>query len=147
MHRRVGTAQENMKYNEDIGESIIPPALQCPGAAVPNPRTQSPTTIVCFGNEHQYNLAMEQERLGGMFESYPLDSLKQRATMRRAKDFISEHENVLLLGPFPESALDKDDFGRIWQQWTSAVHANQRCGGSFTLSREKSLRSGTQTFS
>ena len=122
-----------MTYDPKTGEYTIPPAVQAPGASVPNPRTQAPTTIVCFGNEHQLNLAVEQERLGGIFESYPLDSLKQRATMRSAKDFISEHENVLLLGSFPESVLDRDDFERIWRQWTSAVHTNKQCGGSFAL--------------
>ena len=117
--------KKNMTYDPKTGEYTIPPSVQAPGAPVPNPRTQAPTTIVCFGNEHQLNLAVEQEKLGGIFESYPLDSLKQRATMRSAKDFISEHENVLLLGSFPESALDRDDFERTWRQWTSAVHTNK----------------------
>ena len=125
--------KKNMTYDPKTGEYTIPPAVQAPGATVPNPRTQAPTTIVCFGNEHQLNLAVEQERLGGIFESYPLDSLKQRATMRSAKDFISEHENVLLLGSFPENALVRDDFERVWRQWTSAVHTNRKCGGSFAL--------------
>ena len=70
--------KKNMTYDPKTGEYTIPPAVQAPGASVPNPRTQAPTTIVCFGNEHQLNLAAEQERLGGIFErrnAWPAGSL------------------------------------------------------------------------
>ena len=125
--------KKNMKYDPVTGEYTIPPAVQCPGAAVTNPRSQAPTTIVCLGNEHQHYLAVEQERLGGMFEGYSLESLGKRAPVRHAKDCIESMDNVLLIGSFPESALIRDDFGRMWQNWVSAASTARRCGASYAL--------------
>ena len=139
--------KKNMKYDEITGEYTIPPAVQCPGAEVTNPRSQSPTTIICFGNEHQHRLAVEQERLGGVFESFPLESLKQRAALRRANDCIDSMQNVLLIGSFPESVLDRDDFGRRWQQWVSAANTAHRCGASYALIMPKMSKFWNSEFS
>ena len=77
-----------------------------------------------------------------MFEGYSLESLGKRAPVRHAKDCIESMDNVLLIGSFPESALNRDDFGRLWQNWVSAASTARRCGASYALIMPKMSKFG-----